>query len=111
TTPPTTAPVTPGLPPVDPTAPATPEVPQTTGATPVEGNGKHRGAPEVDPSALPDVSSNPVYTVQAGDSLATIAVAKGVKGGWNGLYQAKEQVIGEDADLIKPGQNLDLTAQ
>ncbi|MCX5271777.1 transglycosylase family protein [Streptomyces virginiae] len=111
TTPPTTAPVTPGLPPVDPTAPATPLVPQTTGATPVEGNGKHRGAPEVGPSALPDVSSNPVYTVQAGDSLATIAVAKGVKGGWNGLYQANEQVIGEDADLIKPGQNLDLTTQ
>lgn len=111
TTPPTTAPVTPGLPPVDPTAPATPEVPQTTGATPVEGNGKHRGAPEAEPSALPDVSSNPVYTVQAGDSLATIAVAKGVKGGWNGLYQANEQVIGEDADLIKPGQNLDLTTQ
>lgn len=80
TAPPTTAPVTPGLPPVDPTAPATPEVPQTTGATPVEGNGKHRGAPEAEPSALPDVSSNPVYTVQAGDSLATIAVAKGVKG-------------------------------
>ncbi|MFG2977561.1 transglycosylase family protein [Streptomyces sp. NPDC048331] len=111
TAPPTTAPVTPGLPPVDPTAPVTPVVPQTTGATPVEGNGKHRGAPEADPSALPDASSNPVYTVQAGDSLATIAVAKGVKGGWNGLYQANEQVIGEDADLIKPGQNLDLTPQ
>lgn len=111
TAPSTTAPVTPGLPPVDPTAPVTPEVPQTTGATVVEGSGKHRGAPETGPSALPDTASDPVYTVQAGDSLATIAVAKGVKGGWNGLYQANEQVIGEDANLIKPGQNLDLTPQ
>jgi LysM repeat protein len=51
----------------------------------------------------------PKYTVQAGDSLATIADANGVKGGWNALYQANEQVIGTDANLIKPGQNLDLT--
>ncbi|MFF8260342.1 transglycosylase family protein [Streptomyces virginiae] len=104
---PTTPPVTPSPSPADPTAPAAPATP---GATPAGGNGKHRGTPSPEegaPSAAPD----PVYTVQAGDSLATIAVAKGVKGGWNGLYAANEQVIGEDADLIKPGQNLDLTTQ
>ncbi|MFE5811490.1 transglycosylase family protein [Streptomyces sp. NBC_01232] len=109
---PTTPPVTPGLPPVsptDPAAPGAPETPETLGATPGVGNGKHRGAPAPESAGPSDVSSNPTYTVQAGDSLATIAVAKGVKGGWNGLYEANEQVIGEDANLIKPGQNLDLT--
>ncbi|MFJ7592684.1 transglycosylase family protein [Streptomyces sp. NPDC097617] len=112
-----TAPTTPGLPPVDPTAPVTPGTPGTPettgtlGATPAEGGGKHRGAPAAEPSGPSDVPSNLTYTVRAGDSLATIAVAKGVKGGWNGLYEANEQVIGEDADLIKPGQNLDLTAE
>ncbi|MFG2992271.1 transglycosylase family protein [Streptomyces sp. NPDC048257] len=111
---PTTPPATPGLPPVDPTAPAapgTPGTPEDPATTPVEGSGKHRGAPAAEPAAPSDAPSSPTYTVQAGDSLATIAVAKGVKGGWNGLYEANEQVIGEDADLIKPGQNLDLTVQ
>ncbi|WP_405440176.1 transglycosylase family protein [Streptomyces avidinii] len=111
---PTTPPATPGLPPVDPSAPATPgspATPQTLGATPAGGGGKHRGAPATEPTAPSDAASGPTYTVQVGDSLATIAVAKGVKGGWNGLYEANEQVIGGDADLIKPGQNLDLTTQ
>ncbi|MEU4354889.1 transglycosylase family protein [Streptomyces virginiae] len=106
---PTTPPVTPGPSPTDPTAPAAPAAPATPGATPAEGNGKHRGAPSPEEGAPSDAAPDPVYTVQAGDSLATIAVAKGVKGGWSGLYEANEQVIGEDADLIKPGQNLDLT--
>ncbi|MEU6213643.1 transglycosylase family protein [Streptomyces sp. NPDC047023] len=127
-----TAPATPGLP-ADPTAPTTPTgptpspsdttVPVDPSAPAVpdagvgEGSGKHRGAPAPEggtpsptPSGTPsDAVSEPLYTVKAGDSLATIASAKGVKGGWSGLYQANEQVIGEDADLIKPGQNLDLT--
>ncbi|APU40600.1 hypothetical protein BSL84_13350 [Streptomyces sp. TN58] len=106
---PTTPPATPSPSPTEPTAPATPETPATPGATPAEGSGKHRGAPSPEEGAPADAASDPVYTVQAGDSLATIAVAKGVKGGWSGLYAANEQVIGEDANLIKPGQNLDLT--
>ncbi|MFB7171057.1 transglycosylase family protein [Streptomyces sp. NPDC056254] len=106
---PTTPPVTPSPSPTEPTAPATPETPATPGATPAEGSGKHRGAPSPEEGGPADAASDPVYTVQAGDSLATIAVAKGVKGGWSGLYAANEQVIGEDANLIKPGQNLDLT--
>lgn len=103
---PTTPPAVPGLPPVDPTAPA---VPQTPEATVGEGSGKHRGAPATEAPLLADAAATPTYTVQAGDSLAAIADAKGVEGGWSGLYQANEQVIGEDANLIKPGQNLDLT--
>ncbi|MFF2194744.1 transglycosylase family protein [Streptomyces sp. NPDC058157] len=110
-------PTTPGTPtaPVDPTAPATP------GATPApspsagasDGNGKHRGPAALEVPAAPGAASaaaaEPVYTVKAGDSLTAIADANGLKGGWTALYQANEQVIGKDADLIKPGQNLDLT--
>ncbi|MEU6312465.1 transglycosylase family protein [Streptomyces sp. NPDC047014] len=116
---PTTPPGTPSPSPADPSAPALPvdpSAPATPDATVGEGSGKHRGAPAVEegtpvtPAVSPsDAASDPTYTVKAGDSLATIASAKGVKGGWSGLYEANEQVIGGDADLIKPGQNLDLT--
>ncbi|MFJ4781066.1 transglycosylase family protein [Streptomyces sp. NPDC088762] len=106
-----TAPATPGLTPgpTAPGAPAEPTAPADPSAAPAEGSGKHRGAPAAETPAASDTASTPTYTVQAGDSLVTIADAKGVKGGWNALYQANEQVIGQDADLIKPGQNLDLT--
>ncbi|AQT72817.1 MULTISPECIES: transglycosylase family protein [Streptomyces] len=106
---PTTPPVTPSPSPTGPAAPGVPTPSANPGATPGEGNGKHRGAPSSEESAPSDAAPEPVYTVQAGDSLATIADAKGVKGGWSGLYAANEQVIGGDANLIKPGQNLDLT--
>ncbi|MFE3557567.1 transglycosylase family protein [Streptomyces sp. NPDC059193] len=125
TTPPVTPPTTPGQPPVtgapvtpaDPTAPAAPGIPEASPdptAPPVtgpEGSGKHRGAPALEAPGPSDTPSEPTYTVKAGDSLTAIADAKGLKGGWNALYEANEQVIGEDADLIKPGQNLDLTAE
>ncbi|WP_323187845.1 transglycosylase family protein [Streptomyces sp. NBC_01264] len=102
--------------PVDPTAPTTPGAPgastapdgtATPGAT--GGGGKHRGPAAVEAPAASDAASEATYTVKAGDSLIEIADANGVKGGWKGLYEANEQVIGGDADLIKPGQNLDLT--
>ncbi|MFD3695592.1 transglycosylase family protein [Streptomyces sp. NPDC058646] len=78
-------------------------------SVPAGSGGKHRGAPAVEAPAAADAASDPTYTVKAGDSLTAIADAKGLEGGWNALYQANEQVIGGDADLIKPGQNLDLT--
>ncbi|MFJ3722618.1 transglycosylase family protein [Streptomyces sp. NPDC090045] len=107
---PTTPPATPGATPADPAAPTAPATPGATPqGAPGEGGGKHRGAPAAETPVPSDAASKPTYTVQEGDSLATIANAKGVKGGWNGLYEANEQVIGEDANLIKPGQNLDLT--
>ncbi|WP_329384676.1 transglycosylase family protein [Streptomyces sp. NBC_01351] len=117
TTPPATPPVTPGLPPVTPGDPADPGVPAAPDAStappvaPGEGSGKHRGTPATEAPVTSDAASAPSYTVKAGDSLMAIADAKGLKGGWNALYAANEQVIGEDANLIKPGQNLDLTAQ
>ncbi|GAA0320876.1 hypothetical protein GCM10010302_70050 [Streptomyces polychromogenes] len=112
-------PSTPGTPtaPVDPTAPATPGATPSPSATPTtgatDGSGKHRGPAALEVPAAPGAASaaaaQPTYTVKPGDNLAAIADANGLKGGWSALYKANEQVIGTDADLIKPGQNLDLT--
>jgi LysM repeat protein len=43
------------------------------------------------------------YTVVAGDTLAGIAAALAVPGGWPALYAANKRVIGPDPDLIRPG--------
>ncbi|MDJ0460447.1 transglycosylase family protein [Streptomyces sp. H27-C3] len=51
------------------------------------------------------------YVVRAGDSLWTIADSHDVSGGWSAIYEANETVVGSDADLIRPGQSLDLTAK
>ncbi|MFD8548789.1 transglycosylase family protein [Streptomyces sp. NPDC059649] len=48
------------------------------------------------------------YTVRPGDSLSAIAQAHRLSGGWPALYDRNEGVIGSDADLIRPGQQLDL---
>jgi nucleoid-associated protein YgaU len=50
----------------------------------------------------------PTYTVGWGDSLAGIANAHHVDGGWSALYDANHQLIGDDPNLIKPGQILNL---
>ncbi|MFD0720909.1 transglycosylase family protein [Streptomyces globosus] len=82
-------------------APGASTDPADVSAATAAATGKHRGAPAAEEPA-------PSYTVKEGDSLAAIADANGVKGGWSALYQANEQVIGSDADLIKPGQNLEI---
>ncbi|MCH0538354.1 transglycosylase family protein [Streptomyces sp. MUM 203J] len=51
------------------------------------------------------------YTVRPGDNLWTIADAHDVPGGWAGLYDANREVVGEDPDLILPGQSIDLGQQ
>jgi LysM repeat protein len=43
------------------------------------------------------------YTVAAGDTLASIAAALDVPGGWPALYAANRAVIGPDPDVIQPG--------
>ncbi len=48
------------------------------------------------------------YTVASGDSLSGIASAQRVRGGWQGLYAANRTVVGDDPDLIFPGQRLSL---
>ncbi|MBC2876125.1 MULTISPECIES: LysM peptidoglycan-binding domain-containing protein [Streptomyces] len=48
------------------------------------------------------------YQVKEGDTLAKIAEAKKVKGGWEKLYDRNKDIV-ESADLIFPGQKLHLS--
>ncbi|MFG2211742.1 transglycosylase family protein [Streptomyces sp. NPDC048638] len=70
-------------------------------------SGRHasRGgdAPRTDPS---DAAGD--YTVRPGDTLSGIAEAHDLPGGWPALYDRNEKEVGADADLIHPGQLLDL---
>jgi LysM repeat protein len=53
--------------------------------------------------ALPGQSAPARYKVVSGDTLAGIAAALAVRGGWPALYAANRQVIGSDPDVIRPG--------
>ncbi|MFD7643493.1 transglycosylase family protein [Kitasatospora sp. NPDC059795] len=48
------------------------------------------------------------YTVGPGDTLANIARSHELGGGWTELYKGNQQVVGENPDLIRPGQVLNL---
>ncbi|MEU8228193.1 transglycosylase family protein [Actinoplanes sp. NPDC048967] len=48
------------------------------------------------------------YTVKSGDTLARIAAAQHVKGGWHALYQLNRAQLGGNPNLIFPGQRLSL---
>jgi resuscitation-promoting factor RpfA len=96
------------------------------------GGGKHRGAPADDEAetgnteegresgrhasrgdssgrnGVDEATGSDAYTVQPGDNLCDIAAEKDVPGGWPALYEANEETVGDDPDLILPGQSLDL---
>ncbi|MEU6110978.1 transglycosylase family protein [Streptomyces albidoflavus] len=69
-----------------------------------EGSGRH--ASRGDRGDAPDASG--AYTVKKGDSLSVIAWLHEVDGGWPALYEANKEIVGDDADHILPGQDLDL---
>ncbi|MFF3957737.1 peptidoglycan DD-metalloendopeptidase family protein [Streptomyces sp. NPDC001890] len=48
------------------------------------------------------------YTVTRGDSLSAIAATERVRGGWQHLYAQNREIVGDDPDLILPGQRLSL---
>jgi len=48
------------------------------------------------------------YTVGSGDSLIGIATTQHIDGGWHQLYDVNHKLIGDDPNLIKPGQILNL---
>lgn len=54
-----------------------------------------------------DVSPG-VYTVRPGDTLWAIADAQDLPGGWSAVFEANRETVGDDPDLILPGQSLDL---
>lgn len=66
--------------------------------------------PKKTPAATPTTvpGKREAYTVASGDSLSAIASSERLQGGWQRLYTANRTVIGENPDLILPGQRLDL---
>jgi nucleoid-associated protein YgaU len=52
---------------------------------------------------LPGQRAPARYRVAPGDTLAAIAAALAVRGGWPALYAANRRVIGPDPNLIRPG--------
>ncbi|MEU2180628.1 peptidoglycan DD-metalloendopeptidase family protein [Streptomyces thermolilacinus] len=61
----------------------------------------------VTPTTIPN-QRRESYTVARGDSLSGIAADERVPGGWQRLYAQNRTVIGDDPDLIFPGQKLTL---
>ncbi|RSS69863.1 transglycosylase family protein [Streptomyces sp. WAC06614] len=53
------------------------------------------------------VLPNP-YVVAPGDSLSSIADRQHVEGGWQALYETNRTTVGDNPDLIFPGQRLTL---
>jgi nucleoid-associated protein YgaU len=53
------------------------------------------------------------YTVKAGDTLSAIALhfyGDGTEPSWKKIYDANKAVIGNDPNLIKPGEQLTIPA-
>ncbi|WP_455351376.1 transglycosylase family protein [Streptomyces sp. SYSU K217416] len=116
---------------------ASPAASAPAGAAATPGAGKHRGEPAPGETAESAEAAEPgtpaadretgrhasrgddaardgaaaeagAYTVRPGDNLWDIADKQNVAGGWSAIYEANEQVIGVEPDLILPGQSLDL---
>jgi nucleoid-associated protein YgaU len=60
-------------------------------------------APEPTPEPAPTPAGN-VYVVQPGDTLSEIGDSLGVN--WVDLYEANRDVVGDNPNLIFPGQEL-----
>lgn len=86
-------------------APAAPaEAPAAPAAAPATVEYSAPAAP-----VAPAASTGASYTVQAGDTLGTIAAKLGVNGGWKALHAANADTVA-DANLIFPGQVLNIPA-
>ncbi|MEU3458690.1 transglycosylase family protein [Streptomyces sp. NPDC006733] len=56
-----------------------------------------------------DVAGDGDYVVLPGDNLCDIAADHHLQGGWKALYGANDRIVGDNPDLILPGQHLDLS--
>ena len=61
------------------------------------------------PAPAPAAPAGGGYSVQAGDTLATIALTHGVEGGWQALWAANLGTVA-DANVIQVGQQLVIPA-
>ncbi|MFF8771975.1 transglycosylase family protein [Kitasatospora sp. NPDC015120] len=57
-------------------------------------------------AAPPPADGSGAWTVLPGDTLEGIADRFGIPGGWPVLYERNRALLGEDPDLIQPGQDL-----
>ncbi|MFF8913800.1 transglycosylase family protein [Streptomyces sp. NPDC015032] len=71
-------------------------------------SGRHASRGDGDARDAGTPAADGTYTVRPGDNLWAIADAQKVPGGWSALYEANEEAVGSDPDLILPGQSLDL---
>ena len=60
-----------------------------------------------DETGASGVTGDGSYTVVSGDNLSEIAKKQSVSGGWERLYGDNKDIVGNDPDLIYPGQQLD----
>ncbi|PVD04963.1 transglycosylase family protein [Streptomyces sp. CS014] len=97
------------------TTPGTGTAPQSEGSRTAQAAAAPQTAPprkaqtrpaEATPTHVP--GKRDAYTVASGDSLSGIASEQRVPGGWQGLYAANRTVVGDDPNLIFPGQRLSL---
>ncbi|TQK45026.1 LysM domain-containing protein [Streptomyces sp. SLBN-118] len=65
------------------------------------------GADESDKADSADAAPGE-YTVVPGDSLSAIVDKEKLSGGWTALYEKNRETVGDNPDLIRPGQSLDL---
>ncbi|MEU3251355.1 transglycosylase family protein [Streptomyces sp. NPDC006997] len=70
-----------------------------------ESSGRHASRDAARDAA---VTADGAYTVQPGDNLTYIADSLDLDGGWCALYEANEDAVGADPDLILPGQTLEV---
>ncbi|WP_432169295.1 M23 family metallopeptidase [Streptomyces sp. 1222.5] len=80
-------------------------------AQPVSGKAAQSLPAAVQRSASEADATAHIYTVKAGDCLATIADRQHVGGGWHRLYDDNRRAVGDNPALIHPGLKLTLGEQ
>ncbi|WP_043907412.1 LysM peptidoglycan-binding domain-containing protein [Kitasatospora griseola] len=97
-------------------SPAPTTSPTAPNSDPSQPAGTLQPSTSTPPTSSPSATDTPAagtpaaqpYTVGPGDTLAKIARTHELDGGWTELYNANKQVLGENPDLIQPGQVLNL---
>ncbi|MGX4735338.1 transglycosylase family protein [Kitasatospora griseola] len=97
-------------------SPAPTTSPTAPNTDPSQAAGALQPSTSTSPTSSPPATDTPAagtpaaqpYTVGPGDTLAKIARTHELDGGWTELYNANKQVLGENPDLIQPGQVLNL---
>ncbi|ROQ59571.1 murein DD-endopeptidase MepM/ murein hydrolase activator NlpD [Streptomyces sp. 840.1] len=84
---------------------AAPKRAATEARTAAPAKARTKQAPAATPTSVPGKRDS--YTVASGDSLSGIAADRDL-GAWQRLYSANRKVVGDDPDLIFPGQRLSL---